>query len=195
SRRRRAAAPAAVPPRGRRAAPRARAARGRGHPRGHRAQAHGGARAVSAGRSTARRARGVMARPPQRRPRRRARSPAAAVTPLVVLLHGLGRGHGSMAKLGAHLAAHGFDTWSRTYPSRRAPIAEIARALADTIAHDAAGRPVCAVTHSMGGVVARHLHDPRIAWQRIVMLAPPNQGSQLARAAADHPVYRWFFGP
>jgi pimeloyl-ACP methyl ester carboxylesterase len=117
------------------------------------------------------------------------------VKPLVVLLHGLARSHGSMARLGAHLAAHGFDTWSRTYPSRRAPIAEIARALVDEIARDAAGRPVCAVTHSMGGVVARHLHDPRIMWQRIVMLAPPNQGSRLALAAAENPMYRWFFGP
>jgi triacylglycerol lipase len=117
------------------------------------------------------------------------------VKPLVVLLHGLGRGHGSMAKLGAHLAAHGFDTWSRSYPSRRAGIAEIASTLADAIARDAAGRPICAVTHSMGGVVARHLHDPRIAWQRIVMLAPPNQGSLLARTAVANPVLRWFFGP
>ncbi|HEY0483538.1 MAG TPA: alpha/beta fold hydrolase [Kofleriaceae bacterium] len=115
--------------------------------------------------------------------------------PLVVLLHGLARRHGSMSRLAAHLAAHGFDTWSHTYPSRRAPLAAIARDVADAIAHDAAGRPVSAVTHSMGGVVARHLHDPRIAWQRIVMLAPPNQGSRLARELASRPVFRWFYGP
>ena len=30
--------------------------------------------------------------------------------PLVVLLHGLARGHGSMARLGRHLRAQGFDT-------------------------------------------------------------------------------------
>ena len=62
----------------------------------------------------------------------------------------------------------------------------------------------------MGGIVAGHLHDPRIAWQRIVMLAPPNQGSRLARELAAHPpnqgswlarelaahpLYRWFHGP
>jgi hypothetical protein len=51
------------------------------------------------------------------------------------------------------------------------------------------------VTHSLGGVVARHLHDPRIAWQRIVMLAPPNQGSRLARDLAINPLFRWFYGP
>jgi hypothetical protein len=117
------------------------------------------------------------------------------VKPLVVLLHGLARGHGSMTRLADHLGAHGFDTWSHTYPSRRASIAEIARALADAIARDAPGRPLAAVTHSMGGVVARHLHDPRLAWQRIVMLAPPNQGSRLARELATRAMFRWFYGP
>jgi hypothetical protein len=117
------------------------------------------------------------------------------VKPLVVLLHGLARGRGSMAKLGGHLAAHGFDTWSHTYPSRRASIAEIASALADPIIREAAGRPVSAVTHSLGGVVVRHLHDPRIAWHRVVMLAPPNQGSRLARELANNPMFRWFSGP
>ena len=115
--------------------------------------------------------------------------------PLVVLLHGLARGHRSMARLGAHLAAHGFDTWSCTYPSRTTPIPEIASALAATIAREAAGRPISAVTHSLGGVVARHLHDSRLSWQRIVMLAPPNRGSRLARELSGHAVFRWFYGP
>ena len=115
--------------------------------------------------------------------------------PLVVLLHGLARGPGSMARLGAHLDAQGFDTWSHAYPSRRASLAEIAEELADAIVGTAGGRPISAVTHSMGGVVARHLQDPRIAWHRIVMLAPPNQGSQLAQAIAASPVLRWIYGP
>jgi triacylglycerol lipase len=115
--------------------------------------------------------------------------------PLVVLLHGLARSRGSMARLGAHLASHGFEPRSYTYPSRRASLAEIATALADAIAGEAADRPISAVTHSMGGIVARHLHDPRIAWQRIVMLAPPNQGSRLARELGARSLYRWFYGP
>jgi len=117
------------------------------------------------------------------------------VKPLVVLLHGLARGPGSMARLGAHLDAQGFDTWSHAYPSRRASLAEIAAELADAIVGTAGGRPISAVTHSMGGVVARHLHDPRIAWHRMVMLAPPNQGSRLARTMASNPLFRWFYGP
>jgi len=122
-------------------------------------------------------------------------APAAPAAPLVVLLHGLARGHGSMARLDRFLRGRGFETLSRTYPSRQRTIPELAAELADWIAAAAGERPVSAVTHSMGGVLVRHLHDPRLRWQRIVMLAPPNRGSQLAAAFADHPVFRWFYGP
>lgn len=115
--------------------------------------------------------------------------------PLVVLLHGLARGHGSMARLARHLRARGFEAFSRTYPSRRHSIAYLASEVADWIVEHAGERPISAVTHSMGGVIVRHLHDPRIHWQRIVMLAPPNQGSQLAAAVVANPVFRWYYGP
>lgn len=115
--------------------------------------------------------------------------------PLVVLLHGLARGHGSMTKLGRFLRAHGFDTAARTYPSRRHSIGYLASEVADWIVAEAGDRPVCAVTHSMGGVIVRHLRDPRIRWDRIVMLAPPNRGSQLAAALVRNPVFRWYYGP
>ncbi len=115
--------------------------------------------------------------------------------PLVVLLHGLARGHGSMARLSRVLRAHGFETASRTYPSRRHSLSYLASEVADWIVEQAGTRPVCAVTHSMGGVIVRHLHDPRIRWDRIVMLAPPNRGSQLAAALVKNPVFRWYYGP
>jgi hypothetical protein len=115
--------------------------------------------------------------------------------PLVVILHGLARGQGSMAKLGGYLRKHGYDTWSHTYPSRRHSIQYLAGALTDQLLAVAAGRPLHAVTHSMGGIIVRHLHDPRLTWSRIVMLAPPNQGSQLAAGLLSNPLYRWFYGP
>jgi triacylglycerol lipase len=117
------------------------------------------------------------------------------VKPLVVLLHGLARGHGSMARLGRHLRERGYETVSRTYPSRRHSIAYLAGEVTEWIIEHAAGRPVSAVTHSMGGVIVRHLHDPRIHWERIVMLAPPNRGSQLAAAVQTNAVFRWYYGP
>jgi len=115
--------------------------------------------------------------------------------PLVVLLHGLARGQGSMAGLAKFLRTHGFETWSRTYPSRQHEISYLASTLSDELVEAAGDRPLYAVTHSMGGIVVRHLHDPRLRWQRIVMLAPPNQGSQLAAAVVRNPLFRWFYGP
>ncbi|MBA3539573.1 MAG: alpha/beta hydrolase [Deltaproteobacteria bacterium] len=115
--------------------------------------------------------------------------------PLVILLHGLARGHGSMAKLAAHLRTSGFETWSRTYPSRQRSLGYLAEMMTTWIVEHAGDRPVSAVTHSMGGVLVRHLHDPRINWQRIVMLAPPNRGSRLAAGLIQNPVFRWYYGP
>jgi hypothetical protein len=117
------------------------------------------------------------------------------MTPVVVLLHGLARGHGSMSKLAAHLEANGFETLARTYPSRQHSIGELATSIADWLAEVARDRPLCAVTHSMGGIIVRHLQDPRLHWQRIVMLAPPNRGSRIAAGLAANPVFRWFYGP
>jgi len=115
--------------------------------------------------------------------------------PVVVLLHGLARGHGSMARLGNVLRQQGFETFARTYPSRRHSISYLAGEVTEWIVEHAGERPVSAVTHSMGGVIVRHLHDPRIHWQRIVMLAPPNRGSQLAAGLVANPVFRWYYGP
>ena len=113
--------------------------------------------------------------------------------PLVVLLHGLARGQGSMTRLARALRDAGFETWSHTYPSRRHSITYLADALTEQLV--ALDRPLHAVTHSMGGVIVRHLHDPRLRWERIVMLAPPNRGSRLAAGLVRNPVFRWFYGP
>lgn len=113
----------------------------------------------------------------------------------VALLHGLARGHGSMAKLAKVLRAHGFETWSQTYPSRRHSLTYLASALTEELVEYAAGEPLHAVTHSMGGIIVRHLHDSRLKWSRIVMLAPPNRGSRLAAGLVRNPLFRYFYGP
>lgn len=115
--------------------------------------------------------------------------------PLVVLLHGLARARGSMAGMGRALRAAGFEVLAIDYPSRHRSIAELSRDVADRIAQAHPGRPLHAVTHSLGGIVFRHLHDPRLAWQRAVMLAPPNHGSRTAASYAGRRLFRWFYGP
>jgi hypothetical protein len=118
----------------------------------------------------------------------------ASARPVVVLLHGLARTRFSLSGLASHLERAGFTTWSRTYPSRQLSIAASADQIAGAIARELPlGRPLAAVTHSLGGILLRHVAQ-RIPFTRVVMLAPPNQGSRLSRALRDRPVYRWFFG-
>lgn len=113
--------------------------------------------------------------------------------PTVVLLHGLARTQRSMASLRRHLEAQGYPTWARTYPSRKRPVAELAELVAEWVLAEVPGEPAC-VTHSLGGILARHMGE-RVPWRRLCMLAPPNNGSRVARAMADNPLFKWVYGP
>ncbi len=117
----------------------------------------------------------------------------------VILVHGLGRTPASMAILGSRLEAAGFRVINFGYPSRAEPIEELADRLDDEVQQccaDEAGY-VHFVTHSMGGVLVRsYLSDraPEYAG-RVVMLSPPNQGSEIVDAFADSPRLRSLLGP
>jgi hypothetical protein len=113
----------------------------------------------------------------------------------VVLLHGLARRAGSLAGMGRALEQAGFATWSCDYPSRRTSIRDAAADIAERIATELPGRALGAVTHSLGGILVRHMGERGLDWRRIVMLAPPSQGSRIAGALAHHPLFRWFYGP
>ena len=117
----------------------------------------------------------------------------------VLLLHGIAGSVAQLAKLERALSSAGYETLSLRYAGRHKPIKDLLEDVhrdAAWFLDRAAGRTHF-VTHSMGGLVARALinrYRPT-ALGRVVMLAPPNQGSELADLLARTTAYRRFFGP
>ena len=115
--------------------------------------------------------------------------------PLVVFLHGLNSRPEDLMQLVQDAAEKGLRCTTFRYPNDQSLQASAAYLSQQLLRVKEAG-PVFLVTHSMGALVARAaIEGPRFdpgTVQRLVMIAPPNHGSALARYACSLDVCEYF---
>ncbi|MBT2971986.1 MAG: alpha/beta fold hydrolase [Candidatus Thiodiazotropha sp. (ex Ctena orbiculata)] len=124
----------------------------------------------------------------------------AAEIECVVLLHGMGRTSFSMSAIEGALEDQGYQVWNQSYPGLSKSVEELTAPAIEAgleFCRDEQAKAVHFVTHSLGGILVRYyLQDHRIAdLGRIVMLAPPNRGSEVADEMKDGYWYRTIMGP
>ena len=120
----------------------------------------------------------------------------AEVNRPVILLHGLARTARSMNPLAEALQTKGRRVCNLDYPSTEAPVAVLVdQYLLPAIADCLQGEDSVAdfVTHSLVRVLAEHDDAPAIG--RVVMLSPPNHGSELVDHMGGWSLFRWWNGP
>lgn len=118
----------------------------------------------------------------------------------VVLIHGLWNSSNRMDDFEDYFSEKGYQVLNIDYPSTEYPIEELDRKFLQPLVESIPAKEnqqIHFITHSLGGLVLRHYltFNRPLQMGQVVMLSPPNHGSELADLLLKRPLAQKLAGP